>query len=184
MLIAEGRSAGKLTFSQPVPHGARQNNLGTMMMTRIETGREIFVHASDIQLLVDATVDQVIDWQPDIILAAGPPLYLHRLSTTAREKAWCNAMRLARKIDIVILDHHLMRSNEGAVWLDKLSTATNKKVYCAADYMNQSRRLLEAERKQLYQQMPVPTGWYEAYAKGKACPAQYINKLRYHATVF
>lgn len=57
------------------------------MMTRIETGREIFVHASDIQLLDDATVDQVFDWQPDIILAAGPPLYLHRLSNTARKKA-------------------------------------------------------------------------------------------------
>lgn len=182
MQIAEGRSEGELSFSQSIPHGAPQSNLGTVMMTRIETGKGIFVHASDIQLLDDSTVDLVIDWRPDIILAAGPPLYLDRLSNAEREKAWCNAMRLAQNIEVVILDHHLMRSGEGAAWLDKLSTAASKKVYCAADYMGQPRWLLEAERKQLYEQMPVPEGWHDEYAKGKINLDQYLNKLQYRGT--
>jgi hypothetical protein len=78
----------------------------------------------------------------------------------------------------VILDHHLMRSEEGAVWLDKLSTGTGKQVYCAADYMGQPRRLLEAERVQLYEEMPVPAGWHDDYAKGKVNFDRYMDQLR------
>lgn len=180
MQIAEGRSEGSFSFSQAVPHGAPQKNLGMVMMTRIETDKGIFVHASDIQLLDDSTIDRVIDWQPEIILAAGPPLYLNRLNNAERKKAWSNAVRLAQNIEIVILDHHLMRSREGIVWLDALSTTVGKKVYCAADYMGQSRRLLEADRVQLYEQMPVPEGWHDEYAKGKTDPDQYLNNLGYH----
>jgi predicted metallo-beta-lactamase superfamily hydrolase len=164
MQVAEGQTEGPLSFSKAVPHGASDSKMGSLMMTRVEMGSQVFVHASDIQLLDDVTVDKVIDWQPDIVIAAGPPLYLDRLSKVERERAWDNAVRLTQNIDIVILDHHLMRGKEGAVWLDKLSVAVGKKVYCAADYMGQPRQLLEAEREQLYEQMPVPNGWHDNYA--------------------
>jgi hypothetical protein len=78
-----------------------------------------------------------------------------------------------------------MRSTrEGAVWLDKLSIAVGKKVYCAADYIGQPRRLLEAERLQWYEQMPVPEGWHDEYAKGRVNPDQCLTKLRYRDTQF
>jgi len=164
--VAEGQSEGYLSFSQAVPHGELNNNLGTLMMTRVKMENRVFVHASDIQLLDDLTVDQVIDWQPDIVLAAGPPLYREQLSKIERERAWDNALRLALNIDVIILDHHLMRSMEGEVWLDELSAAVGKKVYCAADFMGRPRQLLEAQREQLYEKMPVPDGWHDDYAKG------------------
>ena len=88
--------------------------------------RYVFVHASDIQLLDGPTVDRVIEWRPDILLAAGPPLYLDRLSEAERETARENALRLATSIDVVILDHHLMRSEEGAHWLDALSSTVGR----------------------------------------------------------
>lgn len=163
MQVAEGRSQGALTFSRSVPHGAAGGSMGTVMMTRIDLDRSVFVHASDIQLLDGPTVDRVIDWRPDILLAAGPPLYLQRLSEAEQETAWENALRLARSIDTVILDHHLMRSEAGAVWLDALSAAVERKVYCAADFMKQPRQLLEAQRAGLYDRMPVPAGWHDAY---------------------
>ncbi len=175
--IAEGRSEGPLSFSQAVPHGATDNNLGTLMMTRVDMGNRVFVHASDIQLLDDLTVDRVLDWQPDIVLAAGPPLYLDRLSKVERERAWNNALRLARDVEVVVLDHHLMRSQEGAVWLDKVSEAVGKKVYCAADFMCLPRQLLEAERVQLYEKMPVPDGWHDNYAKGQVNPGEYLDAM-------
>jgi len=175
MQVAEGRSEGSLSFSRAVPHGAPDSNMGTLMMTRIEMGSQVFVHASDIQLLDAPTVDRVIDWQPDIVLAAGPPLYLDRLSEAELERAWNNAVRLAQSIDIVILDHHLMRSLEGAVWLDKLSRTVDRKVYCAADFMGRPRRMLEAERTQLYEEMPVPENWHDDYAKGRVDPADYLE---------
>jgi predicted metallo-beta-lactamase superfamily hydrolase len=48
---AEGQKHGPLRFSQSVAHGEPNTNLGTVMMTRIEDGDSVFVHASDIQLL-------------------------------------------------------------------------------------------------------------------------------------
>lgn len=74
MHVAEGCSEGPLSFSQAVPHGAPDSNMGTLTMTRIEIDHRVLVHASDIQLLDDQTVDRVIDWQPHIVLAAGPPV--------------------------------------------------------------------------------------------------------------
>ncbi len=174
MLVAEGRSEGPLSFSRAVPHGARDNR-GTLMMTRIEMSDGVFVHASDIQLLDDATVDKVIRWQPDIVLAAGPPLYLDRLSDAEIERAWSNAVRLTQNIDVVILEHHLMRSLEGAVWLDKLADTVGRKVYCAADFMGVPRQFLEAERAQMYEEMPVPKSWHDDYAKGRADPDDYLG---------
>jgi predicted metallo-beta-lactamase superfamily hydrolase len=45
-----------------------------------------------------------------------------------------------------ILDHHLKCYSAGLEWLDTLSAETGKKLYCAADFMHQACRLLEAER--------------------------------------
>mgnify|MGYP006300309927 CR=1 FL=1 len=171
---AEGRTEGPLSFSPAVPHGASGSRMGTVMMTRVALGRQSFVHASDIQLLDDATVDRVLDWQPDIVLAAGPPLYLGRLSKAARARAWDNAVRLARNIRHVILDHHLLRSEAGAEWLDSLSESLGKQIFCAADYMGRPRQLLEAQRVQLYERMPVPEGWHAAYARGREDPDAYL----------
>jgi hypothetical protein len=181
MQVAEGRSEGRLSFSPSVPHGASGSNMGSVMMTRVQMDDAVFVHASDIQLLDDPTIDQVIGWQPDIVLAAGPPLYLDRLSKSARETAWRNAVRLAQGIDVVILDHHLMRSHEGAVWLDRVSSKVGRMVYCAADYMGLPRQLLEAQRRQCYETMPVPAGWHDEYARGRVNPDAYLEKSGVHA---
>jgi hypothetical protein len=75
-----------------------------------------------------------------------------------------------------------MRSEEGAVWLDRLSTAVGKRVYCAADYMGRPRRLLEAQRVKLYADMPVPEGWHEEYAKGRVNPDRYLNEVHDYGT--
>jgi len=73
---------------------------------------------------------------------------------------------LAYNIDILILDHHLMRDQQGLKWLDALSVKAGKQVYCAADFMVRKRLLLEAGRIKLYETMPVPIHWHKEYAKG------------------
>jgi len=83
------------------------------MMTRVEECGEIFVHASDIQMLNNDAIDQIIAWKPNIIIASGPPVYLQSLSLENQEYAMQRTLRLAKKVAILILDHHLMRSKEG-----------------------------------------------------------------------
>jgi predicted metallo-beta-lactamase superfamily hydrolase len=170
---AERQKNGLLAFSPPVPHGESHSRLGMVMMTRIEDEDSVFVHASDIQLLDGEAVSLILAWQPNIVLAGGPPLYLSWLSSKRRKRAWKNALRLARQVDMLILDHHLLRCGEGLSWLGHLSSETGHRVICAADFMRRPRCLLEARRVQLYEEMPVPKGWHEAYARGEADTSAY-----------
>jgi len=173
--MAEGLSDGPMTFSPAVPHGIKGSRRGTVMMTRIDLGNKVFLHTSDIQLLDAATIDFIIAWQPDIVLAAGPPLYIETLPDEQRTLAWENGLRLAATVDILILDHHLLRDQQGLKWLEALSAEAGKQVYCAADFMGRKRLLLEAERTELYETMPVPTHWHEEYARGLFSAEDFIS---------
>ena len=176
---AEGKSAGPLSFSLPVSHGEEGSKLGTVMMTRIAEDGEVFVHASDIQLMSEEAVDQILAWHPDVVLAAGPSIYRH--PTVNQQKiSWDNAVRLGQGVGTLILDHHLMRSTEGTLFLQELSAKTGHKVMCAADFMGRPRMLLEAWRRRLYREMPVPPGWHEAYACGEVDTSGYRDWHGWH----
>ncbi len=166
--LAEGVMAGPLSFSPAMPHGIDGLPFGSVMLTRVDLGGPVFVHASDIQLLDDATVEFILDWEPNLVLAAGPPLYHRGLGARQRARAWNNARYLAAEVGTLILDHHLMRSLEGEAWLEKLSLEMGRRVYCAADFMGRPRRLLEAQRRELYAAMPVRADWHADYARGLA----------------
>ncbi|MFH2123894.1 MAG: hypothetical protein ABIJ50_10485 [Pseudomonadota bacterium] len=173
--VAESLSEGPMTFSSAVPHGIKGSRQGTVMMTRIDLGEQVFVHASDIQLLDAETIELIIAWHPDIVLAAGPPLYLQRLPDELAGAAWQNALRLAARVDTLILDHHLMRDRQGPAWLAALSAKVGKQIWCAADFMGKKRLLLEASRTELYEKMAVPTHWHENYAAGLINLVQGVN---------
>ncbi len=178
---AEGECDGCICFSRPVPHGDANSPFGKVMMTKIEDAGRVFVHASDIQLLNKKAVLQILQWCPDIVLASGPPLYLHRLSAEQLKLAWEHAVTLSREIDTLILDHHITRCKEGIAWLKRLSQETGKRVVCAADFMKKPRLLLEAWRKQLYKDMPVPEDWHRDYARGKVKVDSYKQWRGYRA---
>lgn len=174
--LAESRTDGPLTFSQAVPHGAEKSKQGKVMMTRVDLGHSVFVHGSDIQLLDFDTIDRIIRWQADVIFAAGPPLYLEKLSGELRQVAWRNALHLAYNSKILILDHHLMRDHQGPQWIESLSAKTGKHIYCAADFMGKKPQLLEANRTELYETFPVRPHWHEEYEQGKASTDSYLSK--------
>lgn len=142
------------------------------MMTLIEEGRR-FVHGPDIQLICDETVSLIQTWEPDILHAGGPPICLSRLTHQQLERCWGNALRLAQGIDAFILDHYFLRSMEGTVWLERLSAAAGKRIFCAADFMGETRRFMEAKRESLYCQFPVSEDWHEAYARGEVTTELY-----------
>ena len=167
MEIAEGCQEEPLTFSHPVPHGLPGERFGTVMMTRIDMGEKVFVHTADIQLLDHATIDKILLWQPDIVFVDGPPLYLGSLTGLQRKKAWENGLRLARNVETLIVDHHLLRSKLGILWLRNMSQISGKKIYCAADFMNKPRLLLEARRRKLYREIPVAENWHQDYETGE-----------------
>ncbi len=165
--VAEGISEGPLSFSSPVPHGNQGRRGGSVMMTRVEDNGDVFVHASDIQMLNDEAIGKIIAWQPHVVLVSGPPIYLPSLTLGERDDALRRTLQLANEVDTLILDHHLMRSRKGEQWLDYVSSLTRRRVACAADFMGCHRSPLEAERVLWYKKLPVPEGWHEAYARGE-----------------
>jgi predicted metallo-beta-lactamase superfamily hydrolase len=160
----DGRAADGFTFFPAMPHGHGGKVSGSVMMTRIEADGEVFVHASDIQLLDDLPVAVILDWKPTILLASGPPLY-RGLSSNDLAAAHDRAIRLVRAVPWCIFDHHLLRSREGLSWLEDLQPEASGVVGCAADYMHAAPRLLEADRAKLYDIDPVPPGWHEQYRR-------------------
>ncbi|HOW15040.1 hypothetical protein [Methanosarcina sp.] len=171
---SEGTSTDGISFSAPVPHGTRDKGFGTVMMTCISDGDEVFVHSSDIQLLDREAVLKILAWEPSIVFSSGPPLYLSHHVPEASKEAFKNALLLAENVDTLILDHHLMRSFEGYRWLKELAEKVESTVLCAAEFMGKEPELLEARRKILYEKLPVPRGWHEAYAKGEIGLDEYL----------
>ena len=164
---ADGSTTGPLSFSAPVPHGSPQSHLGKVMMTCVQDEGRTFVHASDIQMLNQEAVAIIRAWEPDVVIASGPPLYLPRLTEKERLSAWDNAFAVAEGCGTLILDHHVRRSHEGCQWAEKLSEEAGGNVVSAAEFMGREPLLLEARREELYQEYPVPEGWHEAYARGE-----------------
>lgn len=171
---SEGIGFEGISFSTPVPHGTRDRGFGTVMMTRVSEGKEVFVHSSDIQLLDRGAVLEILAWKPTIVFSSGPPLYLSHRVPEASKEAFENALLLAENVDTLILDHHLLRSLEGYRWLKELAGMVDNKVMCAAEFMGKKPELLEAQRKNFYEKLPVPRGWHEAYVKGETGFDEYL----------
>jgi len=178
LIDAQGMKEGPLEFSRPVPHGAPAGKVRDVMMVRIEEQKNVFVHASDIQLVDSETIDKIISWRPDIVLASGPPLYLYGDVSFERQRlnAWENALRLCENVGTLVVDHHLLRSAEGVSWLAKLKDACRNQVLSAADFMERAPLYLESWRKELYQWLPVDDDWHDAYAKGRVGFDQYRTR--------
>lgn len=175
---AKGQVDDFLSFLKPVPHGEKGTRHGNVTMTKISDCRNVFLHASDIQFLDEDTIDDILECNPDIVLASGPPIYLEEYMKGRKEKAWNNALKLAKGVKTLILDHHLLRCEEGLDWIAKLSASSGNEVICAADFMGFERHMLEAWRAKLYEDMPVPEDWHRLYAENKANADEYLDAAR------
>ena len=176
-VIAEEAKDEVLGFSKPVPHGLSSST--KVLLTKIGDGDKVFVHMPDTQLVCDKAVSIVLSWKPSIVFAGGPPVYRwflrKNMYKVLMEKAWRNAIKLSTHTDILILDHHVMRSIEGAIWVEKLSLETGRTILCAADFTYKPRIMLEAWRQVLYKKIPIPNNWHIQYAKGEINMNPYIK---------
>jgi predicted metallo-beta-lactamase superfamily hydrolase len=161
---AEGVDDGGIKFSRTLLHGLRSKKSVSIMMTRIEENGFVFVHASDHQFLHEESVAEILALSPTVVLSSGPPLYLEYLNQNELHRAKQNAVQLSNGVRTLIIDHHLLRSESGLDWIKGISDVSGKEVVCAAKYMGKKPMLLEARREELYERMPVPDGWHEAYA--------------------
>jgi len=161
---ADGRSFRfgdtNVRFSPPVIHGEEKSELGWVIMTTIEHGEEErFLFTSDVQgPMSEETTNIVLAEKPHLVIIGGPPLYLVGMVTQeSLDKAFKNLERIVQEVPVTILDHHLLR-DEGwrnqAQAVFEMASRTGHKVVTAAEFIGEDDRLLESQRKRLFEEYP------------------------------
>jgi len=174
---SQPRTHSDFHFSKMVFHGEKDKNRSKVFMTCIEEANFVFVHGSDIQLLDEEAVQIILSWKPDLLVVSGPPLYLSaEMNDKLLQIATNNALLLSNSIPTVIIDHHLLRDDQGLDWLRDIDSKTKNRVLCAAEFMQQPLMMLEADRLKLYRYMPVVPGWHIQYAEGLVNAQEYWDK--------
>jgi len=176
LVNADGRTftfgSTRLTFSSPVSHGEEGTSLGWVLMLTVEFGNTRIVHAPDVQgPISNSALEALIAQHPNIVYVGGPPLYLlkYRPSSHAFEQGMRNLERLTEEVPLVILDHHLLRTEEwreAAAPIFKSAHRAGHRVVTAAGFLGEEDQILEARRKTLYEEEPP----CEAFRRWLALP--------------
>ena len=150
----------RVKFSRPVFHGSPNTPLGWVIMTTIEHEDERMLFASDVQGPLDnSTLQTILDEKPQLAIIGGPPLYLadFRVDEKQLAQGLRNLETLAKNIPLIIVEHHLLRDAEWRGWTKlALESALKKgnRIVTAAEFLGREDNLLEARRKQLFENEP------------------------------
>lgn len=166
-----GASGGTtLAFSPPVSHGPPGVPMGFVSCTAVEWDGTVVVFAPDVQgPSVPATTDWILARAPVAVFLGGPPLYLRGSKFLPRHEraATREVTRLARAVDDLVLDHHLLRSRAGLGWLARFDHAAS-----VAKAFDLPDELLEADRAALYARDPPSPAFSHWATRARAHPGR------------
>jgi len=158
---ADGRSfdlgAAEISFSKPVPHGMTAAR-GYVIEVSIR-GDQSFVFTSDVQgLVLEEQVEFILRENPDLAFVDGPTTYIDSpyMPIELRE-ANENLVKMLRETGIrrLVVDHHLARDQDFRERIRPVYEAGEElgvAVECAAEYLKVEPNLLEARRRELYEE--------------------------------
>jgi hypothetical protein len=145
----------KIKFSPPVFHGTN-SRLGYVIEVCIEYQGEKFLHSSDVEgPAIQEQVDFILKEKPNVVFIDGPMTYMlgYKYSVKNYQKSIENLRKIAEIVDIIVLDHHLLRDLN---WREKVKDVEKiKHVLSAAEFAGKKEELLEARRKELYETQPT-----------------------------
>jgi len=164
IVVADGRSFDygdtRVRFSAALPHGEDATELGSVLATAIESRSEKFIHASDVQGPISETaLAFILSERPSAIIVGGPPTYLSgvKVSEDSIRRGMSNLATVAKRVPLVVVDHHLLRAQDSLQELSAMSAearSSGGSVMTAADYIGEKPKLLEANRRVFYQEKP------------------------------
>lgn len=151
-----------IRFSKPVFHGTNPR-LGYVIEVSIVEGDERFVFTSDVEgPSIQDQVEFILQENPQTLLVDGPMTYLlgYRYSAESLDVARQNLIRIIGHTDVstVIIDHHFMRDLAYRSEISQVYEDAREKgvrVISAAEYVGRPIEMLEARRKELFEQHPV-----------------------------
>jgi predicted metallo-beta-lactamase superfamily hydrolase len=172
--VADGKTftfgSTNMRFSEPVPHGLENTELGWVLMATIEFEGERFLFAPDVQGPMSIrTLTIVLDERPQLLMVGGPPLYLtsFKVSEEQAQNGLNNLERIVEAVPHVILEHHLLRDEN---WREKTTDVfysaynSGHTLQTAAEFVGAKNAFLEAARKKLFKEDP-PQEDFEAWTR-------------------
>lgn len=159
-----------ITFSQPLHHGDDNSMLGYVLGTIISCNGQKFMHCADIQGPSSAaTLQFILKVKPNFLVLSGPPLYLsgYKIEPDTIQAGLKNLSRIVKNIKHTIVDHHLLRREEGLKVIRELKAEAKKDgntVSSVAEFMGRENTLLETKREKLYKDSP-PDGEFQKWLK-------------------
>jgi predicted metallo-beta-lactamase superfamily hydrolase len=173
--VADGKifTFGKdtvLRFSEAVPHGPDNSMLGWVVMAIIEYQDERFMFAPDVQGPMSThTLELIKAAKPQAIMIGGPPFYLggFKVDEAQLQMALKNLKAVVESVPVTILEHHALRDES---WQQRTrqvydaASASEHKVFTAAEFAGQKNNFLESKRKMLYVENP-PSREFEKWMR-------------------
>lgn len=160
----------KVRFSEPVPHGPENSELGWVLMTTIEFQNGKFMFAPDVQgPMSNQTLPIILKEMPQLLMIGGPPLYLARFKVDESqiETGLKNLKSVIRAVPCTILEHHVLRDEN---WREKTKNVLEKadnaecRVLTAAEFLGKENSFLEAVRTKLFVEGP-PSREFEKWMR-------------------
>ncbi len=159
--VADGKSFqfGRTTirFPPPVPHGEDESGLGWVLPCIIEKGSEKVVFAPDVQgPVVASTVELILEEKPQLLIMGGPPTYLQgfRIGEEFFETALQNMQRLAKEVETMVVDHHVLRDEGWHRFMEPVRETAERvgnRVVTASALLGLEPKPLECQRRALYE---------------------------------
>ncbi|MDY6966675.1 MAG: MBL fold metallo-hydrolase, partial [Halobacteriota archaeon] len=151
----------KIKFSSPVFHGTNAK-LGYVTEVSISCGDEKMLFTSDVEgASVDDQVSFILDERPNVLILDGPMTYMlgYRYSNSSLEQSIENIIEVIDGTDVeyIIMDHHFLRDLKYTERIKKVYEVARDrgvKVITAAEYAGRKVEMLEARRKELYEEDP------------------------------
>jgi len=169
----------QIVFSPPVPHGA-DGTRGYVVEVMIKENDESYIYTSDVcgPSSKEAT-DFILENSPQIVSVDGVPFYLSK-SEEYLANAFSNLSKIVDEVKEVYIDHHFLRSLD---WKKTLKERIGKTLPTFSMLRNQKPFLLEAMRKQIYQQSKPSEEFYEEFESGEYSIAYFrelLHKNRFY----
>lgn len=162
----------RLQFSKPIYHGPKNTKLGFSLILSVSTPDFTLVHAPDVQgPMQKESLDFILSQGPDILIVGGPPTYISfKLDEGDLQNARENLIQLSKRVPKLVVDHHLLRSDEYMSFLKPVAEGTESsghELITASELIGKEPNLLEARRKELHEKTPVEDDWYKSVKKGE-----------------
>jgi hypothetical protein len=159
----------KLRFSEPVFHGEENSQLGWLLMVTVEHGDERLLYTSDVQgPMYNAPLRVILAQNPQVVIIGGPPTYLGGLvNQKSIQQGIQNLEKLAEKVPLTILDHHLLRDEKWRQLSQPIFDSASKAghtVVTAAEFLRKQNNMLESRRKKLFEVEP-PSSEFNKWTK-------------------